>query len=354
MPGLLACGSAARVGADMSPSEATGSATPIADLHCHYPMHLLARDPKVQRQLPKRRGRDAPENLTLEYVVRVRRHPGLVAKLRAIVVLIAAKLQNFRTFEDTWRVDLEKLARGGVRIVCSVVYLPFAEIDDGPEHDGDYDELLERLCEVERELMREPADSRPIPVKTEADLNRAIDQKRIAIIHCVEGGFHLGRDQALIAERVRRLAEAGVAYITLAHLIYRGVATNAPALPMFSDRQYEAIFCQPKDDGLSELGEVAVKAMYDHGVLIDVSHMRKDALTETFELLKHLDRRNRALPGDYPVLATHAGYRFGELSYMLEPVTIREIAARDGVVGLIMAQHQLNDGLGIGTISNAR
>ena len=51
--------------------------------------------------------------------------------------------------------------------------------------------------------------------------------------------------------------------------------------------------------------------------------------------------------GDYPVLATHAGYRFGEQSYMLDADTVRAVAERDGVVGLIMAQHQLNDGLGV-------
>jgi microsomal dipeptidase-like Zn-dependent dipeptidase len=46
-----------------------------------------------------------------------------------------------------------------------------------------------------------------------------------------------------------------------------------------------------------------------------------------------------------PVVATHAGYRFGGLEYMLDEPTIRQIQRRDGIVGLIMAQHQLNDGI---------
>jgi microsomal dipeptidase-like Zn-dependent dipeptidase len=45
------------------------------------------------------------------------------------------------------------------------------------------------------------------------------------------------------------------------------------------------------------------------------------------------------------VIASHAGYRFHRLSYMLGPETIGRIAERDGVIGLILAQHQLNDGL---------
>ena len=46
-----------------------------------------------------------------------------------------------------------------------------------------------------------------------------------------------------------------------------------------------------------------------------------------------------------PVVATHAGYRFGEQEYMLDRETILQIKRRNGVVGLIMAQHQLNEGV---------
>jgi microsomal dipeptidase-like Zn-dependent dipeptidase len=46
-----------------------------------------------------------------------------------------------------------------------------------------------------------------------------------------------------------------------------------------------------------------------------------------------------------PVLATHTGYRFGAQEYMLETGTLRRIAERNGVVGLIFAQHQLHDGI---------
>jgi microsomal dipeptidase-like Zn-dependent dipeptidase len=329
----------------MESGERSGAVSPIADLHCHYPMHLLAQAEEVRRQLPTRRGRDGPENLTLEYVIRVRRHPGFVAKLRALIVLIAARLRNFRSYEDTWRVDLTKLRRGGVRVVCSMLYLPFAEIGD--ERDGDFDELLVRLRQVEDEVDAQPPGERPVVVGSEADLDRALDEGRIAIAHCVEGGFHLGRDAELISERIAELARRGVGYITLAHLIYRGVATNAPALPMFTDREYDTIFCQPPGGALSPLGERIVRAMYEHRILVDISHMRKDAITETFELLGHLDSARGTAASDYPVLATHAGYRFGEQSYMLDAETVRAVAARDGLVGLIMAQHQLNDGLGV-------
>jgi len=168
-------------------------------------------------------------------------------------------------------------------------------------------------------------------------------------------------DVDLIDQRVKELAQRGVVYVTLAHLLYRGVATNAPAIPALGDRTYHAIFCQPRGEGvgLSAVGEEAVRAMHRHGVLIDVSHMRQDALDETFALLETLD--GDADPKDFPVIATHAGYRFeGGLEYMLSDETIGKIAARDGVVGLIMAQHQLTNKTGIepkdlaGTVETVR
>ena len=63
--------------------------------------------------------------------------------------------------------------------------------------------------------------------------------------------------------------------------------------------------------------------------------MREDAIEATFALLSE----------DAPVIASHAGYRFGGQHYNLTDATIAKIAARGGVVGLILAQHQLNDGL---------
>jgi microsomal dipeptidase-like Zn-dependent dipeptidase len=45
------------------------------------------------------------------------------------------------------------------------------------------------------------------------------------------------------------------------------------------------------------------------------------------------------------VIASHVGYRFGSQQYDVDDTTIRRIAARDGVIGILLAQHQLNDGL---------
>jgi hypothetical protein len=134
---------------------------------------------------------------------------------------------------------------------------------------------------------------------------------------------------------VPELARRGVAYVTVAHLFYRDVATNAPAIPFLHflpDWLYDRIFHQPSNQGLTERGRTIVKALTENRIMVDVSHMSPKTRAETFDLLDKLDPT-------MPVIASHAGYRFGGQSYMLDRPDIERIAKHDGVIGLIMAQY---------------
>ena len=159
------------------------------------------------------------------------------------------------------------------------------------------------------------------------------------LVHCVEGGFHLGSTPDAVDRAVAELARRGVAYITLAHLYWRHVATNEPAVRFMSDRRYHRIFPQP-EVGLSELGRTAVRAMVRERVLIDVSHMSARALDDTFALLDELDPERTV-----PVIASHVAVRFGRRTYNLDERTIERIAAREGVIGLILSDREVTDGL---------
>ena len=235
--------------------------------------------------------------------------------------------------------DLPGLEAGGVGVVCSVLYWPLSTSSAPGEHRdvkpgaGAFRHLMDQLDDVERHL--EGTDD--VVVKCGADL----DKKRIRFVHCVEGGFHLGPDKAAVDKNVRKLAQRGVFYITLAHLFFRGVATNAPALPPLSDDLYDALFAQPDDAGLTGLGRCVVEAMVAHKVVVDVSHMRQDALDDTFALLDHEDP-----DGHLPVIASHVGARSAgpdDQHYNLSTATMRKIKKRDGVIGLILAEHQIGE-----------
>jgi len=234
-----------------------------------------------------------------------------------------------------------------VRVALSVLYSPFDEMDlDEPygalPEPGYFGRLLEQLEQVEAEIGEHAGAT---VVHNEAELDRALADGVVGLVHCVEGGFHLGPTEADVDANVSTLAARGVAYVTIAHLFWRRVAANAPALPFLPDTLYNLLFPQKAGAGLTELGEAAVRALYRERMLIDVSHMRGDALEETFELLDRLDRESGAAPAEHPVIASHSGYRFGKQKYNLDDDAVRRVAARGGVIGLIFAQHQLNDGI---------
>src|SRR5690348_943249 len=104
------------------------------------------------------------------------------------------------------------------------------------------------------------------------ELTEARQAGKIAVVHCVEGGFQLGASEKSIERHVAQLAERGVAYVTVAHLFFRRIATNAAGIPILSDGTYHILAHQPPK-GLTELGRAAIRAMFCNGILIDVTHM---------------------------------------------------------------------------------
>ena len=302
----------------------------IADLHVHYPMRVVqdVNPATADRQLRKLAGQ-------LSFGERA----------EALFIGLLGTFMNDRSPDSGYRVTVEGLEQGGVDVVLSALYRPLEEMDlskayASPPDAGYFSHLLRDLERVEQEVGTHGA-GRIRVVRDAAELDAARAEGAIAVVHCVEGGFHLGDTVEHITANVAELASRGVAYITLAHLFYRGVAANAPALPFLkTDENYDQLFPQPAGVGLTELGEAAVAAMVANGIVVDLSHMRSDAIAETLTLLDGLDPQRQL-----PVISSHAGYRFGEQDYLLDDATLEQIRDRNGVVGLIMAQYQLNDGL---------
>lgn len=303
----------------------------IADLHCHYPMHLVADEPDPE----------GPRETWLRK---------LLDKAEGEILDEAARILNDSGWSSGWRVDLEGLRAGGAGVVCSALYWPASEFDlfdlnKAPPRDADFERLKTQLEFIERELPKETADGTSVSVaRTAADLKKP----GIKFVHCVEGGFQIGNDLEALDERVQWLSEHGVLYITVAHLFYRELATEAPAIPLFTDEQFLEDFEEPEEVGITELGATLIEAMYRHKILIDISHMSERAVSETFALVERLDEHAKADAADYPIIATHVGMRSAgpqarAQEYNLSNETALKIAERKGAIGLIGAQHQLGD-----------
>ena len=173
-------------------------------------------------------------DVTLGRMVRVRRREGAGNKARGAILWVASRLLNYRSWDAGPRVTADFLAAGGVRVGLSVLYSPFDEMDlDEPygalPEPGYFARLLEQLEQVEAEI---GGHAGATVVHDEAELDRALADGVVGLVHCVEGGFHLGPTPADVDANVTALAARGVAYVTLAHLFWRRVAANAPAHPV--------------------------------------------------------------------------------------------------------------------------
>lgn len=287
----------------------------IVDVHAHYPMHLSSASTLARMTAGN--------------------------SIRAWVLKLANRIGNYPASGQP-AVTIPNLKAGGVGVALSVLYEPFDEIDLDEEYGsppvaGYFADLEAQIQSVEADVAKYAADA--VVAKNQAQLAAARAQGKIALVHAVEGGFHLGDTPQHVHDNVAKLAAYGVAYVTLAHLFWRKVATNAPALPFLPDWAYQLFFRQPAE-GLTDLGRAAVDAMVEQHILIDLTHMSPQAMTDTFARLDQIDPQRHV-----PVVATHGAYAFGALKYNLRDAQLQAIAARGGVVGLIACRHYMADGL---------
>ncbi|MGA2011985.1 MAG: membrane dipeptidase [Solirubrobacteraceae bacterium] len=301
----------------------------LVDLHAHFPMHLL---PDEQQQTHER--------------VRAWWRQSLEARLVGLISHAA----NYQGPGDTPSVTPALMRDGDVGVALSVLYAPFNEMDltqryGAPPEQRYFTDLLDQRQTVEDYARDHPGEI--AIAHSPAELDALLPAGAPVLIHAVEGGFQLG-GEAEIRDNVRTLAGLGIAYVTVAHLFFRDVATNAPALPFLPDRVYNDVFRQQRDEGLTAVGRAAVEAMVDEGILIDITHMRSQSIHDVLNLL---DARDPAR--EIPVIATHMAYRFGGLEYCFDDDTVTAVAQRGGVLGCILCEHYITSGLPGGASSLA-
>jgi microsomal dipeptidase-like Zn-dependent dipeptidase len=294
----------------------------LVDLHAHYPMHLLADEQQRTHERARTWWRQW---------------------WRGWVVDLISRVANYQGAGDTPSVTEKLMRDGGVGVALSMLYQPFDEMDlsleyGAPPRNSYFEDIVDQHQTVEDHVRAHPSD---VAIAHSAgELDSLLDSDVPILIHAIEGGFQVGRDAAEVQRNTRTLAELGVAYVTVAHLFFRDVATNAPALPFLPDAIYNGVFPQKRGEGLTPLGHELVQAMVDEGILIDITHMRSESIRDVFELLDARDPSN-----EIPVIATHIAYRFGKLEYCFDADTITRVARRGGVLGCILCEHYMTSGV---------
>ncbi len=119
-----------------------------------------------------------------------------------------------------------------------------------------------------------------------ADVTRIHDSGKLVAVIGIENGYVIGKDLSLL----ERYHELGARYITLAHGGHNDIADSSTPRDHLDDGPEE-------HGGISAFGEEVITEMNRLGIMVDVSHISKNAMLDAARL-------SRA-----PVIASHSSTR---------------------------------------------
>ena len=193
--------------------------------------------------------------------------------------------------------DLPRLVAGGMGAQFWSVFVPA----DSAKTGAALHQTIEQIEFVKRMARRYPETLEL--ASTVADVERIRKQGRIACLMGAEGGHSMEGSIAVL----RMLHELGVRYMTLTHSETNEIADSATD--------------GPQHGGLSKLGEEVVLEMNRLGMLIDISHVSDETMTDVLALSKA------------PVIASHSSCRaLAEHARNVPDAVLEQMKRNGGVV----------------------
>jgi membrane dipeptidase len=177
-------------------------------------------------------------------------------------------------------VDLPKMRRGGLWAGCFVAYVP-----QGPRDEAAHEAAFARANGM-LDTIEAMAANASIPATlavTSDDVRAARANGRIAIVRAIENGHAMGTDLS----RLAAWRDRGVRYLTMVHNGHNALADSANPRADLGDGQ-------TLHNGLSDLGREAIREMNRIGMIVDVSHLSRQAMLQAVQHSHH------------PVVATHS------------------------------------------------
>ena len=196
-----------------------------------------------------------------------------------------------------YRTSIERMKQGGLSAEFFSLYVRPWYV----AHGGAARRTLDMIDSVYRAVERHPNDL--MLATSAADIRRAKKQKKIAALMGVEGGHAIENSLATLREFHR----LGVRYITLTWN-----NTNDWA---------DAGRGEHTHHGLSPFGEEVVREMNRLGMLVDVSHVSDETMSDALDVSK------------VPIIASHSSARaLSNVPRNIPDDLLRRIAANGGVV----------------------
>jgi membrane dipeptidase len=196
-----------------------------------------------------------------------------------------------------YRTSIERMKQGGLTAEFFSLYVRPWYV----AHGGAARRTLDMIDSVYRAVERHPNDL--VMATTAAEIRRAKKQKKIAALMGIEGGHAIENSLATLREFHR----LGVRYMTLTWN-----NTNDWA---------DAGRGEKKHQGLSDFGKDVVREMNRLGMLIDVSHVSDDTMSDALDV------------STAPIIASHSSARaLSNVPRNIPDDLLRRIAKNGGVI----------------------
>ena len=208
---------------------------------------------------------------------------------------------------EDFQVDYPRMQEGGLDVGFFVVY--FGQTERTAEnYEAAKEGAMTKFDSIHRATSMH---SDVIELAHSADdVERIHASGKLVAMIGIENGYVIGKDLSLL-EKYHGL---GARYITLAHNGHNDIADS----------------CNPREDlgdveeehgGISEFGKEVIAEMNRLGILVDISHVSKNAMLQAAEL------------SAAPVIASHSGTKaLADVSRNMDDEQLRALAANGGVM----------------------
>ncbi|TVQ28490.1 MAG: membrane dipeptidase [Spirochaetaceae bacterium] len=203
--------------------------------------------------------------------------------------------RDFFERSDSGHVDLPRLQEAGISAVALALFTTDEHVADATSHTRALLSTFDRLVMAGRGLVH---------ARSASDIERSVAEGTTAGFVTIEGGEAIGTS----IETLHEFHERGVILMTLTWN-----RRNAIARGVYGDG----------DDGLSAFGREVVREMEAIGMIVDVSHLSDQALTDVLSVATR------------PIVASHSNARaLCNHPRNLTDDQLRAIASLGGLVGV--------------------
>jgi microsomal dipeptidase-like Zn-dependent dipeptidase len=180
------------------------------------------------------------------------------------------------------------------------------------------------------------------------EFETANDEQKTIILHCLEGGHHLGRNLTTEQDYITNLEsfkKMGVCLITIAHFFQNAICDSAGGIPPSTAKLIGYAKPSSGSNGLTYVGKLAVEWCQEHGMIIDLVHSTVEARNQVYEII---DDRKAAGLTTRPVIFSHSGIRemasanmpVDDDKYILPDLNeLKRIKEYDGLIALILMNY---------------